>query len=122
MAPYFGNCGRVEGTPLHDGSVYRLTRLHGKRKGSFDLAGQEEALRTTGKYILFPEFLDVLEEMRGRIEGEIDDVPVVQELVARDRVCGVKLKGVLFDVGNWAGFAAANHYWGARQGLWKSHF
>jgi UTP--glucose-1-phosphate uridylyltransferase len=114
----FGNAGRVDWEPLSPRWL-RLTRLHDKQPGSFDLKDEKSAYRNCGRYVFTPDFLETTESLRGKVQGELDDVPVLQHLISRKRVIGVPLDGILFDVGHWDGYFSANAYWLKRQGRWN---
>jgi UTP-glucose-1-phosphate uridylyltransferase len=67
----------------------------------------ESLLRTCGRYVCTPRLLEVLEELRASIPGELDEVPAYQRIVADGGAVGVVLPPPLFDVGNPAGYLAA---------------
>ncbi len=114
----FSNAGRVEWQPLTPRWV-RLTHLHDKRPGSFELGAEKSVYRNCGRYVLTADFLDTAEALRGKLQGELDDVPVLQRLIREKQVIGVPLRGHLFDVGHWDGYFSANAYWLKREGLWN---
>ena len=61
-----------------------------------------------------PRVLDVLEELRPATEGELDEVPAYQRIIAEGGAVGRVLPPPLFDVGNPEGYAAANRWLAAR--------
>ena len=113
-ADWFGNCGRVDCEPIED-PVYRITRLHDKGTGTFDLRGKARELVGYARYLLQPYFFDYLEETTPADPGqEWDDTPVLQKIILDRQMTGVHLTGEAFDVGNPAGYLAANRFAGVR--------
>ena len=67
-------------------------------------------MRGCARYALGPAFYDALEATGPPTEGEWDDVPAFQRLVAGDGLVGHKLEGRHFDVGRESGYLAAMSY------------
>lgn len=114
----YGSSGLVDLQPAGSG-YFRITRLHDKRPGSLESKGGERVFRNCGRYVLTPDFFEFTHRWRGWSKGELDDIPVLQELVAQKLVIGVPLAGELFDTGHWDGYFAANAYWLKEHGVWN---
>ena len=107
-AGWFGNCGRVDCQPIDD-PLYRITRLHDKGSGNFDLGGRTRELVGYARYLLQPYFFDYLEDSAPADPVmEWDDTPVLQKIIGDRQMTGVRLTGEAFDAGNPAGYMAAN--------------
>jgi UTP--glucose-1-phosphate uridylyltransferase len=106
---YFQSTGRVAVSPLADGT-YRIVQLGDKSRDRFP---SQSSLKGAGIGVLDSEFMGLARQQRAKFSGsgEFDDVPVWQELVARQRLLGVVANGLVVDAGNPLGFAAANRYW-----------
>lgn len=117
-AGLFGNCGKVQVRNLKN-NFFSITNLQNKAPGTFDLGGLDKALRSCGRYILGPEFFHEAEKMKKNGKPELDDVPILQNLIKKQKMLGVVLKGKLFDCGNWEGYWAANRYWIDNRAQWN---
>lgn len=104
-AERFGNCGLVRGQLLEKG-IWRLTALSDKGPGSLKIEG-ETALRTFGRSIFSPALFQHVEVVRPAAKGELDDVPVMQEMIKNGKLLGCLLDGKGFDAGNMPGYGAA---------------
>ncbi len=105
----FGNCGRIDFAEMGPGAL-EIMKLHGKSPGTLQIAPGERVTRTCGRYICLPDLLRHLEELRPLTPGELDEVPAYQRVIAERGAVGCVLPGPLFDVGNPAGFLAANAF------------
>jgi UTP--glucose-1-phosphate uridylyltransferase len=117
-AGLFGNCGKVRVQNLKN-DFFLITNLQDKAPGTFDLGGLDKALRSCGRYILGPEFFHETEKMKKDGKPELDDVPILQNLIQKQKMLGVVLKGRLFDCGHWEGYWAANRYWMDNRAQWN---
>lgn len=117
-ARYFGNCGQVRCEPISD-RVNQITWLQDKGMGSFATRGAEAVLRVCGRYLLTRDFFRAAGEVSVPADQELDDVPVLQKLIQKNKMLGVCLTGKLFDCGHWEGYWAANKYWVEHRGLWS---
>jgi UTP--glucose-1-phosphate uridylyltransferase len=112
QAPLLGNCGGVRCRPLEGGDdrpgrCFRIEELQDKGEGSYRLAA---AYRTAPRHVLGEHFLYYLARQRREhgSEGELDDVPVLQEIIHRHGMTGVLVGGEVHDAGTPAGYAHAN--------------
>ncbi len=69
-------------------------------------------LAMVGRYVLFPDIFEHLEECTPGVGGEIQLTDALQALVKKNRLLAVKLKGRRFDAGDWPEYLAANVYFG----------
>jgi len=65
-------------------------------------------LKNFGGSIHLPHLFDYIEQYRSRAVNELDDVPVLQAVAEEKGLLAVVLTGYGFDVGNPAGYWAAN--------------
>ena len=103
----YGNVGILEVTPLGD-DILKVKEMSGKRDAPLRLSGGR-AYKAVGRWILFPSFFSLLEEMRGE-GGEWDDTPAMRRLCQEGRVVGKILQGKGFDLGNRGGYEAAREW------------
>lgn len=103
----YGDCGRIRYQTLGDGALL-LTRLLDKARRQLTIRPGEVVRRTCGRYVFSSELFGTLEQVRPTVEGEFDEVPVVQRLVEARRVVGTVLPSPLFDVGHAEGLLAAS--------------
>jgi UTP-glucose-1-phosphate uridylyltransferase len=116
-AEWYGNCGRVDCTPL-GGPRHRITRLHDKRPGTFRIRSGEKELVGYARYVLQPYFFDFYPDpSEPSPAAELDDTPILQAIIRDRGMTGIQVRGDLFDAGNPAGFRAANRFADAAGGL-----
>ncbi len=110
QASRFGNVGILETEAVSDESkrIVSVSRFSDKNSSPLQIPAGESALKNFGGSIFLPHFFDYIEKLRPRIEGELDDVPVVQAIIKERGLLAVALEGSGFDVGNSAGYWAAN--------------
>lgn len=113
-AELYGDVGRVELEPLGE-EDYRVLELQDKGSGAFRPgAGEGPELRGCARYVLLPEFYEVLEATRPRgakaAESEWDDVPAFQALIDAGRLAGRRISGCHFDLGRPSGYLAAQRW------------
>jgi UTP--glucose-1-phosphate uridylyltransferase len=106
----YGHSGLVDFDTRADGSL-EIRRLADKRPGRLEIAPGETIVRTCGRYVCTPDLLEGIARLREGATGELDEVPVYQEIIRRRGALGVILPPPLFDVGHPRGFAAANAWW-----------
>jgi len=111
-APLFGNCGRIDYEVVRPG-VLKITGLDDKKPGYFATGWRMKVVREVPRRIFLPHIFEYIDRLREGIRGELDDVPVFQEMVSKGLVLGCILEGRAFDVGNPNGYRAANSYVGA---------
>jgi len=105
-ASYFGNCGGVE-VSQYNGEIFEVKKLEDKKPGSFSTRGKPDVLRTFPRHIFTRELFEYIDRLRGKTEGEFDDVPVLQEMVREGKILGVLVRGKAFDVGSPEGYRHA---------------
>ena len=99
--------GAMEGDLFHISGV----PSKGSRGSTFDLKGAPSGVTAVGRYVfLSRELFPAIEEVeRGLTEGaELDDVPVLALLLARERLIGRRIVGDFLDVGLPVGYQGAN--------------
>ena len=89
----------------------------GSRGATFDLKGAPSGFTGIGRYVFLPEFFTTTDEIEKQLTGgaEVDDVPVMRLLLARDRLVGRRIVGEFFDVGLPVGYQEANERLAATQ-------
>lgn len=110
-APLFGNCGRIDYEVVGK-SVLKILRLDDKKSGYFPMGWRMKVAREVPRRIFLPHIFEYIDRLRQDIRGELDDVPVFQEMVSKGLVLGCILEGRAFDAGNPNGYRAANSYVG----------
>lgn len=110
QASRFGNVGILETEAVPDESkkIVSVSRFSDKNSSPLHIPAGESVLKNFGGSIFLPHFFDYIEKLRPHIEGELDDVPVVQAIIKEKGLLAVALEGSGFDVGNSAGYWAAN--------------
>lgn len=110
QASRFGNVGILETEAISDESkkLLRVRHFSDKVSDPLDIPAGDSVLKNFGGSIFLPHFFDYIEKLRPHIEGELDDVPVVQAIIKEKGLLAVALEGNGFDVGNSAGYWAAN--------------
>lgn len=97
-----------------EGGVYRI-RAFGEKAPARPAAG-ERLLVSVGRYVFAPGLLDAIRSVAASVaEGgpgrrglELDDIPILQRLVAAEALLGAVLEGEYYDVGNPVGYWRAN--------------
>jgi UTP-glucose-1-phosphate uridylyltransferase len=81
--------------------------VHG---ATFDLRGARSAFTGVGRYVFTPELWPAIDEVeRALAPGlELDDIPVMQQLLARGRLIGRRIRGRVMDVGLPSGYREAD--------------
>ena len=103
-------------TPVYPGHVrgseYVIDRIpdKGDRTRTFDTSGATSAYTGVGRYVFTAETFDVIDEVEAglRPRDELDDVPVMQRLLAARNLAGRKIDGTFFDVGIVSGYREAD--------------
>jgi UTP-glucose-1-phosphate uridylyltransferase len=103
-----GATGRAAVRENASGSL-RVTAVADKGTGRFDTAGADKALTPIGRMAFGGDILGEFDELhRGLQPGkELDDVPVLQRLAAREALAGVLNPATFFDVGVPEGYREA---------------
>jgi UTP--glucose-1-phosphate uridylyltransferase len=94
------------------GDEFRIARIpdKGARGSTFNTAGASSAFTGVGRYVFTPDAFDVIDEVERTLAPgvELDDVPVLQRLLARGRLTGRRIRGRFLDVGLPPGYAEAD--------------
>ncbi len=116
QAAFIDNCGGVRCRPLDTGEdlpgrCFSIEELQDKGEGRYPLASALSPYRSSPRHVLGEHFFYYLARQRREQggDGELDDVPVLQEIIRRHGMTGVLFDGELYDAGTPAGFAHANH-------------
>jgi UTP--glucose-1-phosphate uridylyltransferase len=110
QASRFGNVGILETEAISGESkkFVNVSSFSDKISNPLQIPAGESVLKNFGGSIFLPHFFHYIEKLRPDIEGELDDVPVVQAIIQEKGLLAVALEGNGFDVGNSAGYWAAN--------------
>jgi UTP--glucose-1-phosphate uridylyltransferase len=97
--------GVLEGDDYHIESIPDK----GARTKTFDTGGAASAFTGVGRYVFTPELFRTIDEVeRALVPGkELDDVPVMQRLLAAGRLVGRRMRGRWLDVGLPDGYREA---------------
>jgi UTP--glucose-1-phosphate uridylyltransferase len=109
-ASRFGNVGILE-TKSIPGSSPRFKKVSDfsdKTINPLTIPPGEKLLKNFGGSVFLPHFFDYIEQCRPYAQDELDDVPVIQAILRDQGLNAVVLEGTGFDVGNPAGYWAAN--------------
>jgi UTP--glucose-1-phosphate uridylyltransferase len=94
------------------GAEYRIARIpdKGAKSATFDVHGAASAYTAVGRFVLTPAALAVIDVVEKTIPAgaELDDVPLMQWLLARGELYGRIIEGEFLDVGLPSGYAEAN--------------
>lgn len=93
---------------LIDKDIYQVTDMVEK-------PAAEDApsnLAIMGRYVLFPDIFDYLENVKPGKDGEIQLTDALKERAKEKGMLAVKMGGIRFDAGNWADYLCANIYFG----------
>ena len=98
--------GRVEG------NEFRIERVpdKGERTTRFDTGGASSAITGIGRFVFARDAFEAIDEVEQRLAPgkELDDIPVMQLLLSRQRLVGCRIRGRFLDVGLPEGYAEAN--------------
>jgi len=109
QASLFGNVGilATETVPGENDRFLQVSHFSDKVSDPLQIPPQRSVLKNFAGSIFLPHFFDYIEECRPRATGELDDVPVIQAILRDEGLCAAVLEGDGFDVGNPAGYLAA---------------
>jgi UTP--glucose-1-phosphate uridylyltransferase len=98
--------GRVD---RHEYVIERIPDKGASGK-TFDTKGASTAFTGVGRYVFLPRAFDVIDEVEAGLPAgkELDDIPVMQRLLAAGELTGCVIRGELLDVGIPSGFHAAS--------------
>ena len=82
----------------------------GAHESTFDLGSARSAMTGVGRYVFTPAAFEIISEVERTLEPgrELDDIPVMQTMLARGELRGRVLRGIFLDVGLPAGFREAS--------------
>jgi UTP--glucose-1-phosphate uridylyltransferase len=94
------------------GDEFKIAEIPSKgvRGSTFDLGGMPSGFTGVGRYVFLPEVFGVIDELEATLspDAELDDLPVMAILLARDRLTGRRIVGDFLDVGLPVGYQDAN--------------
>ncbi len=110
-----GEAARRGPTSAYSGAIrgteFVIQRIpdKGERGETFDTGGAASAFTGVGRYVFTPDAFEVIDSVEAALsEGsELDDVPVMQQLLAAGLLTGRLIDGRFFDVGLVSGFEEA---------------
>lgn len=102
-------------TPVYagraQGELFHLTAIadKGAHHARFDAHGADSAFTGVGRFVFDPVVFPVIDEVERTLapDAELDDVPVLQRLLADGRLVGRLIEGRFLDVGIPAGYHEA---------------
>jgi UTP--glucose-1-phosphate uridylyltransferase len=96
-----------------EGDDYHIESIPDKRARTktFDTGGAPSAFTGVGRYVFTAELFTTIDEVERTLPSgaELDDVPVMQRLLARGRLIGRRMRGRWLDVGLPDGYREAEH-------------
>ena len=104
--------GRVVGDDFY---IERVPEK-GERTSRFDTGGAASAFTGIGRFVFMTDGFDAIDEVEATLPAgkELDDIPVMQLLLSRDRLIGSRIRGRFLDIGLPEGYAEANEVLGPR--------
>ena len=103
------NYGIIDGEEFAQG-LYRVKDL--VEKPSPSMAPSKLAI--VGRYVLFPDIFEHLENLKPTKDGEYQLTDALQGLAKNGRLLAVKIRGQRFDSGDWVEYLTANIYFALR--------
>lgn len=81
----------------------------GAHGSTFSLEGARSAMTGVGRYVFLREVFDLIDAVERTLTGdqELDDIPVMQSMLARGTLIGRVLRGTFLDVGLPEGYREA---------------
>jgi len=109
-ASRFGNVGILETEiiPGRSPRFRKVSHFSDKTGDPLSIPPGAKLLKNFAGSIFLPHFFDYIEQCRPHAQDELDDVPVIQAILRDQGLNVVVLEGNGFDVGNPAGYWAAN--------------
>jgi UTP--glucose-1-phosphate uridylyltransferase len=96
---------------LH-GDEFHLEHIpdKGDRHATFDAQGAQRAFTAVGRYVFTPDAFTVIDQVERELPpgAELDDVPVMQRLLACGELVGRRIVGRFLDIGLPLGYEEAN--------------
>jgi UTP--glucose-1-phosphate uridylyltransferase len=101
-----------------DGVDYRIARIpdKGEKGTTFDPGTAASAFTAVGRYVFQPDAVDAIDRIEAALApgAELDDVPLMQHLLAEQRLVGRAIEGRFLDVGLPSGYADATSWLASR--------
>ena len=101
------------------GNEYRIAQIpnKGERTSRFDTGGLPSAFTNVGRYVFTSELFDTIDAVERELPAgaELDDVPVLQRLLAGHRLVGRRMLGRFLDLGLPEGYAEAERLLAAQR-------
>jgi UTP--glucose-1-phosphate uridylyltransferase len=95
-----------------EADIFRIDRVpdKGARTERFDTGGALSAFTGIGRYVFTSDAFDAIDDVERTLTAgaELDDIPVMQRLLAAKRLVGRRIRGKFLDVGLPDGYAEAN--------------
>ena len=97
------------GTRAGDEFLIESIPSKGAHGSTFDLGSANSAMTGVGRYVFGPTAFGIIDEVERTLEPgrELDDIPVMQAMLARGELRGRVLRGTFLDVGLPEGFREA---------------
>jgi UTP--glucose-1-phosphate uridylyltransferase len=99
-----------------DGDRFHISRVpnKGAPDARFDTQGAPSAFTAVGRYVFAPEVFAAIDEVEQSLPAgaELDDVPLMQHLLAQGRLVGRRMRGRFLDVGLPQGYVEAEAIFG----------
>jgi len=98
------------GTRLGDDFLIESIPSKGAHGSTFDLGSAQSAMTGVGRYVFTPAAFGIIDAVEQALEPgrELDDIPVMQAMLARGALRGRVLRGTFLDVGLPEGFREAS--------------
>jgi UTP--glucose-1-phosphate uridylyltransferase len=98
------------GTRVGDEFLIASIPSKGAHGSTFDLGSARSAMTGVGRYVFTPAAFGIIDEVERTLEPgrELDDIPVMQVMLARGELRGRVLHGTFLDVGLPEGFREAS--------------
>jgi len=111
-----GNRERYGPTAIYPGRAsgdeFIIDRIpdKGPKSKTFELGGATSAFTGVGRYVFMPEVFSTIDEVDATLARgkELDDIPVMQLLLQRERLTGCVIRGDFLDVGLPSGYLEAD--------------
>jgi UTP--glucose-1-phosphate uridylyltransferase len=93
------------------GDEYHIIHIpdKGERAARFDTGGRPSAFTNVGRYVFGPELFQAIDAIERELPtgAELDDVPVLRQLLSEHRLVGRRMLGRFLDLGLPEGYADA---------------
>ena len=98
------------GTRMGDEFLIASIPSKGAHGSTFDLGSAQSAMTGVGRYVFTPAAFGIIDQVERTLEPgrELDDIPVMQVMLARGELRGRVLHGTFLDVGLPEGFREAS--------------